>query len=534
MLLLIKNIQKKLLVIFISLFLITPAFGSNISFNNSFSSEFSIYNKNNMPLWLYAKNEGRLNYTDNNQWLNTINSSFLYSKNNFSTSLAVELNYLPFVNKLYFHNYSITSNFHFLQLNIGRHQFSPIFQQENLGAGSYLFGDNHRPLPRITAGIPTYTKLPWLLDIFSIKGELSYAKLDDKWFEWKHKDEYLHEKYFYITINKWDIQPYGGLNHSTIMGGYKQNGEKIPVDFISTFFAKGSEKIGGGDALNAAGAHMGLYDFGFYIKTKNSNLHIYYQIPFADGSGMQLFVRNIDQIAGIDIQLKNSTKFKNITFEWHNTSFQSGNGTPDFVDNNGKSYTYANIREMGYDTFMAQYGQTQEKPYTQKEVDKFLREEFNDGNRFGGRDGYMSNYLYPTGWTYYGHIMGSPLNLTQQQIEHNSPIIGTYTKNLIANDRYKAIHLGVKGEINPLWLWTFKTTISKNYGTYFQEYPGRYTWERTEHYYFDSGLLQSYSYLNISHILKTNNAFKISSEIGYDYGKINKSIGLNVKMIYYL
>ncbi len=526
--------KVKIYLFFLLLFFLkTSIFSSEtISLNNSFSSGFSAHNKNSMPLWLHARDEGRWDYTQNSQWVNTLNSSFFYSNKNFSANLSAEIDYLPLTNRFYFHNYSITSKLFFLQLQIGRHKFNPILKSGNLGAGSYLFGDNFRPLPRITAGIPAYTPLPWHLKIFSIKGEISQGKLDDEWFEWEHKHEYLHEKYAYLKLNLPIIQPYFGLNHSAIMGGYKANGEEIPVDFINTFFAKGSEKIGGGDALNASGAHMGLYDFGFHIKTNNKIFHIYYQIPFTDRSGMKIFSRNKDQIAGVDIELQNNSYLKNITVEWHHTAFQSGNGTPDMIDNKGKTYTTAEIREIGFDKFMERFGQTHDRPYTQEKIDKYLMDSFNNGNRFGGRDGYMSNYSYSTGWIYYGQIMGSPLNLARQQIDHNSPILGTYQKNLIVNDRYKAVHIGINGAISPFWEWTIKTTVSKNYGSYFQEYPGRYTWKRTENYFFENGLYQSYSYLNIAHLLKNNENLKFSSEIGYDYGEINKSFGMKFKVIY--
>lgn len=522
-------------IILLNLLILTTnnAFSKTTNVQSTFSSQVSFNNNNNMPLWFYANNQGRWNYTEGKQWLNTLSSNFTFQPNShFRTKLSAEIDYLPLSNNIYIHNYSATVNLHFLQLTAGQHLFAPIFENEYLGTGSYLFGKNHRPLPRVTAGIPTFSPLPSLFKLIEIKGEVSYAKLNDKWHGWEHKDEYLHEKYAYIRVNVGAVKPYGGLSHSAIMGGYKADGSKIPVDIINTFFAKGSDKIGGGDAANAAGAHMGLYDFGAYITNSHSNVHIYYQKPFADGSGMKIVSRNRDQIIGINWHLKNKNRLQLITLEWINTSHQSGKGMPDFIDDDRKSYTYNDIRKIGFDKFMAMYGQYKDTPYTEKEIDEFLENNFNHGHKYGGRDGYMSNYLYPTGWAYYGNIMGSPLNLTNQQTAHKNPALGTYTKNLIVNDRFKAIHIGAKGILSSQWGWMLKTTLTKNYGTYFQEYPGRYTWQRTEDYFFKNGLYQSYNYANISFSPNKLPNMQLDTEIGYDYGEINKNGGIKIIISY--
>src|SRR5690554_7410741 len=56
--------------------------------------------------------------------------------------------------------------------------------------------------------------------------------------------------------------------------------------------------------------------------------------------------------------------------------------------------------------------------WSKKEVGRYLEDNFNRGNRFGGRDGYMSNGVYPAGWTHYGRVMGSDRKSTRLNSSH--------------------------------------------------------------------------------------------------------------------
>lgn len=488
-----------------------------------------------VPLWLHGRQQGRWSQTDKTQWLNRVQSSFAYKPtSNWSFNAAVELDYEPLDSEVYFHTIHMEAHYQFLSLRVGRHIFNPLLEDSNQGNGSYLFGDNYRPILRITAGIPIYTPLPLFFRRIEVRGEISHGKLDDHYQEWSHKNELLHEKYAYLRVNLGKVKPYVGVSHSAILGGYDDDGQPIPVDYWKSFVAKSSEKIGGGDALNAAGAHMGLYDFGAYFSSSSKgDFHIYYQAPFSDASGMRLLVRNIDQIFGVNWTLPKRSFLTNITLEWIHTAHQSGNGMPDFTDGQGLSFTAPQLREMDLDEFMlTNFGQTKDTPYNLKEVFRYLEDAYNHGNPFGGRDGYMSNGSYPSGWTYYGDIMGSPLNLIQHQLRHKNPKLGTDTGNLIVNDRYKAIHLGASGRMNSFLEWNLKATFSRNYGSYYQQYPGRYTWDKTEDYFFEEGLRQTYFMIGAKWNSKRLSFLHISTDLGLDVGEIFNSYGAKVGLNY--
>jgi len=493
-------------------------------------------NGDGIPLWLQSLEEGRWHQKDASQRLAAFRTRYSYKPNaNWLLSAAGEIDYNRSVENLRLHRAALYIEYRFLKLSIGRQTFAPIFDQPNNGTGSYLYGNNDRPITRITAGIPKYTAFPGRLNRLEIRGGISHGKLDDQFESWSHRNVLLHEKYFYLRFNAGRIKPYAGLNHSALLGGYRDDGTKIPIDYWKSFFAKSSDKIGGGDATNAAGAHMGLYDFGFYIHNRAGFFQIYYQAPFADNSGMNLFVRNKDQIAGISWNPTKNRFLTNLTVEWINTTHQSGNGMPDAIvtlsDNSTQTIIAYQLNDPTFrENLMTSLGVENPETYTKEMVSQYLEDNFNYGNKFGGRDGYMSNGTYPAGWTNEGYIMGSPLNLTQYQLSHinNATAEGNSGDMLIINDRYKAIHTGASGILNTRISWRMKITISRNYGSYYQEYPGRYTWQKTPNYFFENGINQLYTQIGFLWQPKNIKYLTLSADAGYDYGEILKSYGVRI------
>lgn len=489
------------------------------------------------PFWLYSRQEGRWGIEKGSQFLSTAALSAKYATDdNFSINLNLEADYNSQIYDFYLHSYNLDLNWHFLNLRAGRHSFDPIFEKGYEGQGSYLYGDNARPLDRITIGIPSFTSLPGFLKRFEIKGELSHGLLDDKHqgaFKY-HKDVLLHEKYGYLRWNGGRWKPYLGLNHSVLMGGYRYNGEKIPIDYWKAILGKSSEKIGGGDATNAAGGHMGLYDVGLYYFNDKGSFRFYYQLPFADASGMRPFVRNRDQIAGIMWEGKKNGILNSFTFEWINSSYQSGNGMPDarfeLEDGSIVMVVAFELDDPAYrEDLMRKIGVDNPGSYSKKDVSKYLRDNYNRGNRYGGRDWYMSNGTYPAGWTHYGMLMGSPFNLTYAQLAHKNPNLGIYSDGYqIVNDRFKAIHIGASGAISQNVFWDAKFSFSRNYGSYHHLYPGRYTWDETKDYFFKEGENQLYSRIGLSWLALAEQKLEVNAVFGMDIGELSQSVGMQI------
>lgn len=495
------------------------------------------------PLWLYARQQGRWGAGSDAQFLGRgfVDAHYGLGQR-FNMSLNVEGNYNREVADLYFHSYALEVRWQALGLRVGRHLFNPVFEKGYKGHGSYLFGDNARPVDRITAGIPHYTKLPAPFNRIEIKGEVSHGWLNDahngatKF----HKEVLLHEKYAYLRWDGGKWKPYAGLNHSAFMGGYATNGQKVPMDYWRSILAKSSAKIGGGDATNAGGAHMGLFDFGVYLESEAGLFRFYYQAPFSDGSGMKLFTRNLDQILGVTWQPVDRRFLHHLSLEWINTAHQSGNGMPDarVTFNDGGTPLSMSIIAFQLDdpafreALMTRLGVDAPGSYTKDAVSNYLENNFNSGNPFGGRDGYMSNGVYPAGWTHYGMVMGSPLALTSAQLTHLEAPLGTYNGNLIVNDRYKAVHLGAEGRLTESWTWDLMLTITRNYGSYFQQYPGRYTWDETPGYFFKGGKNQFYARWGFGWKLPIAQPLELKGAVAIDVGELSDTYGLQMGLLW--
>lgn len=527
--------NKTIIIIIIAVFFFTAIESQNLNIQGEIESSILLSSESPAPLWFTARQEGRWGLKNETQFLTFAQVSLNKRINKWNFFADIELDYNTGIGKCYFHQGYLKIDWSFLNLTAGRHLFSPIFNKNYSGSGSYLYGDNYLPLDRITCGIPEFTTVPFTFSLLEIKGGLTHGRLDDTngkfttltEINYFHKQMLLHEKYAYGRINLGKCKVYGGLNHSVLMGGYNGYGKKIPVDYWNSFFAKASSKIGGGDSTNAAGAHMGLFDFGINAFLDFADIQFYFQKPFGDGSGMNIANpykfsrRNRDQIVGLNFNFHKIKWLKNLTVEWLNTKYQSGKGTPDPCIN-GTVYLFKDLNSMNsdeLDKFMNDLG-VEGNGFIFSDVWKYIENEFNHGYSFGGRDGYMNNGVYPGGWANYGMIMGSPLNLTRDQLLHLNANIGTHNRNYIINDRFRAFHIGAKGEITNNLFWKMMMTASVNYGSYYNEYPGRYTWERTENYFFDGGIKQYYSMIGFEWIPKKLSKFTIKCDLALDNGEI--------------
>ena len=149
----------------------------------------------------------------------------------------------------------------------------------------------------------------------------------------------LHQKSFYMRIGKkdWKTKFYGGFNHQVQWGGKP---EKPYVDtptgrLITTFSSGidtyinvvtgislnkndagvGLDGIPYNEAFNRAGNHLGTVDIGMEFFAKESDILIYRQSIFEDGS--LFYLNNIsDGLYGISwTNRRQNTKIKKIIIE---------------------------------------------------------------------------------------------------------------------------------------------------------------------------------------------------------------------------
>ncbi len=255
-------------------------------------------------------------------------------------------------------------------------------------SGSYIWSGNALPLPRIDIAITKYTAIT-KNGIIAIKGNYAHGWFDNG----VVIGSMLHQKSFYMRIGKkdWKTKFYGGFNHQVQWGGKP---EKPYVDtptgrLITTFSSGidtyinvvtgislnkndagvGLDGIPYNEAFNRAGNHLGTVDIGMEFFAKESDILIYRQNIFEDGS--LFYLNNIsDGLYGfVWSNRRQNSKIKKITIEHLDTRSQGGE--------TGSRNTIPQLR---------------------------------------GRDNYFNNSIYGNGWTYKGQVIGSPLLATISQL----------------------------------------------------------------------------------------------------------------------
>ncbi|MCU4157890.1 hypothetical protein J1N10_18090 [Carboxylicivirga sp. A043] len=437
----------------------------------------------------------------------------------------------------------VKGNFWFVDFTIGKEQFSPIIINDELSSGMFLMNSNARPVPRITVGIFDYLPLGFTKNWVEVKGGMSQGWLNDDRIEKSNSanDVLLHEKFAYMRLGNTKIQPYAGLVHSALFGGTRPNGTEIPIDFWATFTASGSATLGGGEETNAAGAHMGMWDFGFTWENAFGNLQFYWQKPFADGSGLKIYNGdNKDYILGVLAHPKGLNWLTGLSVEVFKTDYQSGYGIPDPlypVDYNGHSagsIIWMRDIEDDFDGFMhALFPDTEGTTgWTEEGVMRELEIRLNEGHQYGGRDDYMNNGSYYNGWVYNGMNMGTALYHTAEKVRKYANSWEEYGQVNFYNNRVNGFHIGAEGVILPQLRYRVKSTYAINKGTYGEAFRGRSSWTRTEEYFFTESKKQLYSMLELSWDTPWLDGLQLSAKLAIDSGQLYDSTGGQLSVIY--
>ncbi|WP_068471666.1 hypothetical protein [Saccharicrinis aurantiacus] len=422
--------------------------------------------------------------------------------------------------------------FRLIDFSFGKEAYTPLSINDTLTVGGFLYNSNARPIPRFTIGFFNYVSVPLTNDYIRIKGGISHGWLnDDRTASLKSNSAdniLLHEKWFYLQINTKSIQPHIGLSHSSLMGGTRADGTKVPLDYWASFFAKGSDHVPG-DKYNAAGAHEGFWDFGFDTQYGDQKVKIYLQKPFADGSGMNILtLRNKDFKIGTLVDIHGIKWFNKLSFELIRTDYQSGAGIPDpiYPKDHEKSGQIIWLHKVeDYDKFMSDNFGEETSGWTKKDVTSYLETNFNEGHKYGGRDDYNNNGSYYNGWSYHHQNIGFPLY-------HNNDLVSMYapnwnTNNTVSfkNTRVKAIHIGMEGLLAEQISYLIKATYTINYGSYGEEYIARYSWEVSDNYLYEGGRSQYYTNLQLKYTPRLMPKLVLNTSLSYDGGQLYNAFG---------
>ena len=309
-----------------------------------------------------------------------------------------------------------------------------------LSTGALIESGNARPVPQIRFELPEYWNIPGTKGWFAIRGHLAYGWFSDEYWQ---KDYFAetsartagvryHSKAGFARVGneaKFPLTAEIGLHMVSLFGGSCYNWENRPGlkstqparlkdYFLALIPLGGDSQYSGFDQANVAGNVLGSWMGAITWNDKNWKLHFYYDHTFEDHS--QMFWEYglwTEQLAGLELELKNFKWIRNVVFEYFNLKKQSG---PIYHDSTAEVPDQISCRDNNY------------------------------------------NHERYAGWFNYGRIIGSPLC--------TSPVYNKDRLQICKNNRVEAFHFGAEGELLNWLDYRMLFTASNNWGTYKQPF----------------------------------------------------------------
>ncbi len=390
-----------------------------------------------VPFWLMSNRQGKIYHQGNSGNL----SLGLYAEPDTAARIAPEFGFEAYgrtgrSDDIWLHQaWAGVRLYDWVQVRAGLWEDVTGSRMPTLSSGSIIWSGNARPMPRVTIGTPGYVTLPFGRDMIELKGVVTHGWfLDDRF----ASDVWLHHKNAFIRLGgDLPVNIYWGLNHYAQWGGSSSLQEKpYPNDleaFLRVIFIRSASPSDpgspGGWVENKIGNHLGSRNHGVDITTGWMQGGLYLQDVMEDGSGWRR--QNFpDGLWGAWMRFTDDSRpVQAIVYEYLQTTDQSG---PTHDDEHG--------------------------------------------NVVGGNDNYFNHGHYRSGWSYHGHTIGTPLITSPilTDTENGAPESRRFT-----NNRVRAHHLGVKGEITGNLAYRTFFTYSRNYGRHsvpFDERKDHFSW----------------------------------------------------------
>lgn len=409
--------SKKLQIIIIVLFLFHLFPGLLVSQNDlsyKLESLGSLSTGETTPFWIVNNTYGLIPLKSDNAYLRGIVKGKYEIKKDFYVNAGIDLagaaNHSSSFLLQQLYGEIVFKSF---LLTIGQKEYYNSFLNKELSSGDFNYSSNARPIPEVRIAIPEFVRFPFTNGFLKVRGDFTVGKsFDNDYINDTRKpgedyalDILWHRKSLYLLFedpeNHFPFSFTFGLDHAVQWGGWSswEDTGDIPQsfsDFVRVVFGQGGgDNSHIGEQVNVLGNHQGTYNARLTYKSEKFTLSAYKQHYFDDGSGME-YTNWRDGIYGLECSFNNQDYLKNIVFEYINTTDQSGS----------MHFIY----------------------YERK------------GARGGGNDDYYNHDFYKSGWSYWGRTIGNPL-LTSPEYNGDGTL---YLKN----NRIKAWHLGLKGNIN--------------------------------------------------------------------------------------
>ena len=348
--------------------------------------------------------------------------------------------------KAYLQQAYLNLQYHSFFLEAGSREDRQVVRDNLLSTGSFVKGTNAKPIPQVHFGTNDFWTVPYTKDWLQVNFDFGYGKFMDSGYREDQFQEHdinrsyakgiwYHQKHLYFRSNpEKPVFVTVGIEHAVQFGGAKYKyvdgqltSSKKPTD-LKAFW---KVILPGGDTNyfenNANedwvwGNHVGVmtYQIGWNI-TKDHQVQAYLDNPFEDGSGIRKG-NGYDGLWGLQYSNKAAGRqyIRGIVLEYFQSTNQSG--------------------PLHWD------GGDYPEPIRSQIKDKVT-----------GKDEYYNHSFYVS-YSHYGMTPGNPLI--------TSPIYNADGYSAFRDNRVKAWHLGMNGEITDRLSYLVKGSYREGWGTY--------------------------------------------------------------------
>ena len=330
-------------------------------------------------------------------------------------------------------------------LEIGSREEKPVLRDELLSSGSFVKGANAKPIPQIHFGTNDFWTVPFTRDWLQINFDFGYGKLLDSGYrEDKYQEAsdvnimyttgaFYHQKHlyfrsnptkpFFVMVGIQHVAQFGGTNYTKEEDTFKKKPANLKAMW-NVILPLGDSNFYDDEALEdwIYGNHIGLMtvQLGWNINQQHQ-LQVYLDDIFEDGSGIRKS-NGWDGLWGV----------------------QYNNKAP------GRQYVRGAVLEFFHTT--NQSGPLHWDPRDHPEP---IRSQITD--QVVGDDNYYNHMFYDS-YAHYGMTPGNALI--------TSPIYNKDGYTRYRDNRVKAWHLGINGEISDRLSYVVKGSYREGWGTY--------------------------------------------------------------------
>ena len=333
-------------------------------------------------------------------------------------------------------------------IEAGSREQQQVVRDNLLSTGSFVKGTNAKPIPQVHFGTKDFWTVPYTKDWLQVNFDFGYGKFMDSGYRedlfLNHtvnrqyaKGIWYHQKHLYLRSNpEKPLFVTVGIEHAVQFGGIKRQyieGQLETTEKPTDLKAFWKVILPGGDANyfenNAMedwvwGNHIGVmtYQIGWNI-TKDHQLQAYLDNPFEDGSGIRKG-NGYDGLWGLQYSNKAA----------------------------GRQYVRGAVLEYFQST-----NQSGPLHWDSGDYPEPIRHQITDF--VTGMDNYYNHSFYIS-YAHYGMTPGNPLI--------TSPIYNKEGFSDFRDNRVKAWHLGINGELTEHLSYIVKGSYREGWGTYYK------------------------------------------------------------------